>query len=76
MKAILEFNLPEDNSEFNLASRAMRWYSAFYELDQHLRSRLKYEDSLSECAYEALDHTRTKLYEIMNENGISFDEVQ
>ena len=76
MKAILEFNLPDDNADFLLATRASSWYSALYELDQHLRSRLKYEEGLSDSADEALDQTRTKLHEIMSENNISFDDVQ
>ena len=29
MKAILEFNLPEDNSEFQLAVNAVNWYAYF-----------------------------------------------
>ncbi len=31
MKAILEFNLPEDRSDYNLASNAYKWYAAMHE---------------------------------------------
>ena len=73
MKAILEFNLPDDNEDFILASSALRWYQAVYEFDQHLRSRLKYEEGLSDEADKILSDTRDKLREIMSENNVFFD---
>jgi hypothetical protein len=38
MKAILEFNLPEDKGEFDFANNAVNYYSALFEFDQWLRS--------------------------------------
>jgi len=73
MKATLEFNLPDDNHDFELASRAVKWYSAMWELDQFLRSKVKYDESLSDDAHEAFQEARDKLYEILNDNSISFD---
>ena len=34
MKAILEFNLPEDKENFDLANNALNYYSALFEFDQ------------------------------------------
>jgi hypothetical protein len=47
-------------------------------MDQHLRSELKYgtrEGELSDEAYTAIERTRTKLHEILEENGIILDEL-
>lgn len=73
MKAVLEFNFPDDRQDFELTVNAAKWYSTLWELDQYLRSRLKYEESISDDAYEALDDTRSKLHELMREKSISFD---
>ena len=50
--------------------------SVLWDFDMYLRSQLKYnEDNLSDGAYEALDKAREKLYEVMNEKHVSFDEL-
>ena len=33
MKAILEFNLPEDNQEFKLATKGSYWWHVCWEMD-------------------------------------------
>lgn len=74
MKAILEFNLPEDQPEFTLCNNASKWYSLAWELDQHLRAETKYNsDNMHDEYYKALKDTRDKLYALLNENGIAFD---
>jgi hypothetical protein len=74
MKATLEFNLPEDQTDFNDAINGGRWSLCMWELDQHLRSQTKYApDSMSEDTYQALIDTRNKLHEIMTERGLKFD---
>ena len=69
MKAILEFNLPEDNQEFELHTKATKMYCTLWELDQWLRSEIKYKD-------KELDEVRDKLREFMNDNRIDFDMVE
>jgi hypothetical protein len=44
-----------------------------WELDQFLRSKIKYDDKLSQDAHDAFEEARDKLYEILNDNDISFD---
>ena len=41
MKAILEFNLPEDQEQFDAANRGMDWALVAWETDQLLRKKLK-----------------------------------
>jgi hypothetical protein len=76
MKAILEFNLPDDQQDFQLASNAMKFWSVLYELDQDLRSKTKYApDSLSQDKYDAYEEVRDMLYELMRNENISLDMV-
>ena len=42
LKAILEFNLPEDKSDFTLANHAMDFYSALHDIMRKLRDLNKY----------------------------------
>ena len=76
-KAILEFNLdePEDVQAHKRAAKALDMMLAFWEIDQHLRAQVKYNDNLTDEAYEALSEVRTKFYEILNAHSISFDEL-
>lgn len=69
MKAILEFNLPEDNDEFEMASHASSYRSVIFDIDAYLRSRLKYEEH-SEEVHQTLQAVRDKLYEILSENTV------
>ena len=69
MKAILEFNLPEDNQEFELTSKALKMYSTLWDFDVWLRTEIKYKD-------KELDEVREKLRELMNDNRIDFDMVE
>jgi hypothetical protein len=77
MKAILEFNLPDDQQDFQLASNAMKFWSVLYELDQDLRSKTKYApDSLPQDKYDAYQEVRDMLHELMSNNNISLDMVE
>lgn len=42
MKAILEFTLPEDQSNFNLARKAGEYHSLLHEIERYLRQIAKY----------------------------------
>jgi len=39
MKAILEFNLPDDQQDFDLATKGMKFWSVLCELDQTWMSK-------------------------------------
>jgi hypothetical protein len=76
MKAILEFNLPDDQQDFNLAISGMKFWSVLYDLDQSLRTKTKYApDSLPQDKYDAYQEIRNELRELMSDNNISFDMV-
>ena len=75
MKAILEFNLPEDHIDFELAVNGAKAQSTLWEMDQWLRAQYKYmpDDEYSKDKYETYEKCRDKLREIMFENGLKFD---
>ena len=70
MKAILEFNLPEDKVDFDLALQGSDWKHVCWEMDQLLRKHIKYDDDLSEDARLILEYVRDELYRFMNENNV------
>jgi vacuolar-type H+-ATPase catalytic subunit A/Vma1 len=77
MKAILEFNLPDDDQEYNLANNAMNFWNVLWELDQELRANTKYApDDMSSDTYEAYQSIRDKLHELMTDNNVSLDMVK
>ena len=77
MKAILEFNLPEDNQEFELATKGLKFWSVLWDLDQSLRSKTKYApDSLPQDKYDAYQEIRDELRELMSDNNVNFDMVK
>ena len=77
MKAILEFNLPDDQQDFDMAVNAMKFWHVLYELDQDLRSKTKYaSDDLPQDKYDAYQEVRDMVYEVMSNNNVSLDMVR
>ena len=75
MKAILEFNLPEDNVEYELANNAYKMHLALCEMDNWLRAQYKYmpDEEYNEVAYNTYEKCRDQLHEFMNERNIDLD---
>lgn len=78
MKAKLIFNLPEDNEEFKLATKGKDWWNVCWEMDQWLRQQYKYmsDDEYSKDRYDTYYEAREKLFELMNDNGVSLTDIQ
>jgi len=73
MKAILEFNLPEDKVEYDLANNSQNLHSTLRDMDQWLRSNIKYApDTMSEDTFNAYQKCREQLREFMVENNVKF----
>lgn len=76
MKAILEFNLPDDESTFKMMNQAKDMHNILWELDQYLRSLIKYApDGTSSDTLDAYQNVRNSLRELMSENNVTFDDV-
>jgi hypothetical protein len=71
MEAILKFNLPDDQEDFNIALDGGKWALSMFELDQWLRSQIKHPpEGMSDDTYKAFEDARDQLYEILNENQL------
>ena len=70
MKAILEFNLPEDQPEFNTAIKGSDWKHVCWQMDQYLRKRVKYDDGLTEEQLEVYEDMRGEFWRMMKENNV------
>jgi hypothetical protein len=72
MKAIIEYSLPEDQIEFDMATNGHKMHSVLWDLDQWLRSKTKYApDGTSEGELKAYYACRDQLRELINENNIN-----
>lgn len=69
MKATLEFSLPEEQEEHKLAIEGSCWMSSMHDLDEWLRSIEKHTDIHT----VEIGVVRKKLYEILDNNQLSFD---
>ena len=73
MKAILEFNLPEDQEEFDVASKGMDWALVAWDMDQLLRDKLKY-GKLFPNTRETLEEIREKFNAMLADKGLNYPE--
>jgi hypothetical protein len=73
MKAILEFDLPEENEDFQAAINGHKYKGAHWELDQLLRSEMKYKE-LSEDTYKAFEFCRKELRKILEQDNLFIDQ--
>ena len=68
MKAILEFNLPEDEEEHQASFYGMQWKSVVWEFDEYLRTEIKYANKeeyqeLRDKLHHELEYRGLRLYE-------------
>ena len=73
MKAILEFNLPEDQAEHYCAIKGADMLNVLWELKTELRSMLKYGELTSE-QYEIVDKIQDFLFSSLNDNDVNLDK--
>ena len=73
-KIILEFDGTEEQDEARTALDGIKWKIAIWDLDQWLRSQIKYApDDMSDDTYKAFEECREKLREIVNDINLSLD---
>lgn len=73
MKAILEFDLPEENTDFQAAINGNNYKSAIWEYDQLLRSEMKYKE-LSDDTYQAYKWCREELRKILEQDNLFIEQ--
>ena len=70
MKAILEFDLPEDKEVFDAASKGMDWALLVWHIDQFIRNKIKYEQDRD----GVLQLVRNELNFQMEEKSLTYPE--
>ena len=70
MKAILEFEFPEDKENFDASSKGMDWAVLVWDIDQFIRNKIKYEQDRD----GVLQLVRNELNFRMEEKGLKYPE--
>ena len=74
MKAIIEFELPEDQEEYEKANNANKMYMALWDIRQLLRSKLKYNsDGLNDEQLEQWEAMRGDFFDILDNNDLKLN---
>ena len=77
MKAKLEYNLPEDQEQFNVAIKGMDWALLVWDINESIRHLLKYgvphiAPKEEQTTDQVLEHLRDELHDIMESKGLQF----
>ena len=72
MKAILKFNLPEDNHDFENAINGVKMKSILWDMKEYFRDELKYKD-LNEVEYKTLEKASEYFWNLINSENIDID---
>lgn len=67
MEAILKFNLPDEQDEFEMTRKAGSMASAAWEVSNFLRSIRKYEDLATEAEQKLFERIDSKFHEEFSE---------
>ena len=67
MKARIEFDLPEESEEHRIYINAQKWYSCLWDMEQRLRSYLKYGHKFN-TTNEAIESIRNDLWEDLKDH--------
>lgn len=74
-EAILKYNLPEEQDDFDLAANAGKYYSVLWDLDQYLRNCIKYPaEGTPELLTNTMSQVRDELWALMNQHNLDFDK--
>ncbi len=74
MKAILEFNLPEDSTEYFATVKAMAMANFIFELVYNTKKGL-INQSDSENGIDGIEKVFEKIYELLEYHNIAIDEL-
>jgi hypothetical protein len=75
MKAILKFDLPDDQESFNACVKAGDMALVLWELCYNVRKEMERELYQEITAEEMLEKVMTRFYDLMDSHGINIDEL-
>jgi len=67
-----EFNLPEDQRDYEIMSKSLNTQSFLWDFSQQLRSWEKYHHDFKD-ADDALDKIKDEFYRLLNEHNVNID---
>jgi hypothetical protein len=70
MKVIIEFTDEDAASDAQVALDGWKYRAAIWDIDQHLRNEVKYNEKLSSEVSEAYEKLREELREILSANNL------
>ena len=70
MKATITF---EEEEDLRTALDGYKWKLVAWDLDQEMRTLLKYDDTITDEKWHQVEQLRTKLHEIINDYGLKLD---
>ena len=74
-KITVEYNLPEEQDEFDTANNASKYYSVLWDLDQYLRNFVKYpSDREDPILTDTMAKVRDELWRLMKEHNLDLDK--
>jgi hypothetical protein len=72
----IKYQLPEEENEFRYANNGLNYLLTLYDIDQYLRSQIKYNgDSYTDDEYKLLSKVRDELFRCMATRNVSLDEL-
>lgn len=74
MKAVLKYNLPEDNYEFNNAINGTKLITIIEDVDNYIRGKMKYSVGLTEDQMDTYEDVRSYLHNLLDDNNINLFE--
>ena len=77
MEAILKFNLdnPDDTIAHMRCVKATDMALMLWDIKQNIRSKLKYDEKLSEAEFHQWEIMQDEFYSFASEYGINLDEL-
>lgn len=75
MKSTLEFELPGDRTEFQLAVNGHKTALIIWNILQHLRNMIKYRTESEELDISTLEIVRNSVHTIMDDHNISEEDI-
>ena len=73
MKAILEFELPEDKEQFDVATRGMDWALVVWDMDQIMHKKIKYAE-LTDDSRLVIEELRLTMSDMLINRGLLYPE--
>ena len=74
MKAVLKFNLPEEQSEHQVALDGWKWKAVVSEIAESISGHLKHDDDLHDEAAKALYNLRNDIFHNIEDRGLELYE--